>query len=141
MGTKRVATELKRETVYNYIKDNPAVSTMEIAKAFGFTKSQADYYIRPMVGSGILTKTATGGGWGRTVTFTIGKKLFVRKAKTDDEKFDAAMQKSLPDLPKEAQGVARIVRLSGKHMQPPPSKHRRRVDAWRGSSMTMFDSL
>lgn len=141
MGVKSIETELNKERVYNYIKNNPKSSTMQIAKEFGFTKSQTDYYIRPMVGTGILVKKMERNKVGKLTSFTIGKKSFVRKMKTEEEKVDAELQKQLAELPREVQNVARIVKLSNRHMQPPARKKRHRANAWCGSSMSMFDVM
>ena len=146
MGTKSLETELNRESVYNYVKLHPNCMVKDLVKDLGFTKSQADYYIRPMVIGGILNRTILNTSTGRMSMFTIGKKSFRRKVKTDDEKFDeilqAKMKEQLEAMPVEAQGAVRLVRLSNRHMQPPRSK-RSKGSRWTGmqSSMGLFDVL
>lgn len=146
MGTKSVQTELNKELVYNFIKENPNSSTTKIAKAFGFTKSQTDYYIRPMVVVGVLNKTMEHNKLGRLTSYTIGKKPYVRKIKTEEEKMDEELAKKLAkilaELPAEVRSVARIVKLSNRHMQPPRKKGSRRNTAVAmGSSMGMFNDF
>ena len=146
MGTKAIETELNRESVYNYVKLHPNCSAKDIADEFGFSKSQADYYIRPMVIGGILERDMYQTNTGRVSKFKIGKKSFVRKVKTEDEKFDevlqAQMKEQLEAMPKEAQGAVRLVKLSNRHMQP-PRKKRSGFARWTGmqSSMGLFDAL
>lgn len=142
MGVKSAQTALNKENVYNFIKANPHTNLLAIRKHFGFSKSQADYYVRPMVYTGVLNKHDAVSTKGRMYTLTIGRKSFVRTVKTDDEIFDEQVQKQIAEMPVEIQGAARFVKLSNRNMQPP----RRKIttsnrSAWTGSSMSMFDSL
>lgn len=142
MGTKSVESELNREMVYNYIKDNPKVTAKQIAKHFGFTKSKTDYYIRPMVIKGVLNKTyQTTYAEGRQSQFTIGKKSFSRALKTDEEIVDEKLAAEHAKLPVELQSVARIVKLSNRNMQPMYRRGQKRKSgsSWVGSSMGLFD--
>ena len=141
MGTKNIETEINREKVYEFVKANPNTTNQHIADALGFTKSQTDYYVRPMVLSGILVKMLRQTSTGRKSIFNVGKKLFVRKMKTEDEVIDAKLAKEHEKLPPEVQGVARIVKLSDRNMQPPVRKNKKRSgrSSWVGSSMGMFD--
>ena len=145
MGVKSVETALNKEKVYNYVRDNPHTTMVKMAKHLGFTKSQTDYYVRPMVLSGILVKMVRQTSQGRITSLTVGKKSFVRNIKTEEEKVDAELQEKIAALPPEIQGVARLVKLSNRNMQPP---HRRgKSRAGNGmkygmqSSMGLFDAL
>ena len=144
MGVKSVETALNKENVYNFVKDHPHTTVMKIAKEFGFTKSQADYYVRPMVLNGILVKMVRQTSQGRISSLTVGKKSFVRAVKTEEEKHDAELQKQIAALPLGIQGVARLVKLSNRNMQPTGNKRRSsglgRVYGMQ-SSMGMFDAV
>lgn len=149
MGVKSSQTAVNKENVYNFVKDNPHTTVMKIAKHFGFTKSQTDYYVRPMVLSGILVKTVRQTSQGRISSLTLGKKSFVRTVKTEEEKVEEELQIQLQEqtklLPPEVQAQARLVRLSNRNMQPIYQKNKRRSGTGRGygmqSSMGLFDVL
>ena len=143
MGVKSAETALNKERVYNFIRDNPHTSTMKIAKAFGFTKSQTDYYVRPMVATGVLIKTLEHNKVGKLTSYTIGKKSFVRTVKTVEEAIDEDVMAQVANMPREIQGVARLIKLSNRHMQPPRSRKARRSGVGSGlqSSMGMFNDV
>ena len=142
MGVKSQQTAINKELVYNYIRDNPHTSTMKIAKALGFTKSQADYYIRPMVATGVLNKTMELNKVGKLTSYTIGRKSFVRAVKTDEEVHDEHLQEQVKQTPPEIQAIARLIKLSNRNMQPPKPK-KKGYAKWSGmqSSMGMFDGI
>jgi predicted transcriptional regulator len=140
MGVKLLKTDIHRENLYKYVKDNPKVTVEEMASHLGFTKSQTKHYLNPMVLDGYFKK-----GFrrtfskGRLTVYSTGSRVYHRIVKSEDEIVDEQLAQAFDTLPEQVKQVARIVKISNKHMQPPRPKKRRTGGVLMQSSMRMFD--